>query len=124
MHKHINYYIFLEGFGKMTKKELKNMGYKVCRAGYCELQTVLNHSDNVVKIGSGSGVYGWNWSAYVVPTTNGAPVIVCTGYRDLVGERVDGIARFEEKARAIYNAGEERKNAIALGDYIASKIKK
>ena len=92
----------------MTKKELKNMGLKICRAG----------------------VYGWNWSAYLVPTTNGAPVIVCTGYRDLVGERVDGVAAFEEKASAIYNAGEgwqttaekQRANAIALGDYIASRI--
>ena len=70
----------------MTKRELKSMGYKVCRAGY----------------------------------------------RDLCGERVDGIEVFEEKARAIYNAGEgwqiaaekQRKNAMALGDYIASKIKK
>lgn len=113
----------------MTKKELKNMGFKICRASYCELQTAL-HAENVSKIGSGSGVYGWNWSAYLVPTTNGAPVIVCTGYRDLCGERVDGITAFEEKARAIYNAGEnwqttaekQRANAIALGDYIASKI--
>ena len=113
----------------MTKKELKNMGLKICRADYCELQTALN-AENVSKIGSGSGVYGWNWSAYLVPTTNGAPVIVCTGYRDLVGERVDNIRQFEEKARAIYNAGEgwqttsekQRANAIALGDYIASKI--
>lgn len=116
----------------MTKKELKNMGYKVFRAGYCELQTVLNHADNVVKIGSGAGVYGWNWSAYIVPTTSGGHVIVCTGYRDLCGDRVDGIAQFEENARTIYNAGEgwqitaekQRKNALALGDYIASKIKK
>lgn len=116
----------------MTKKELKNMGLKICRAGYCELQTVLAHSGNVVKLGSGSGVYGWNWSAYAVPTSDGGHVIVCTGYRDLVGERVDGIAQFEENARAIYNAGEgwqttaekQRKNAMALGGYIASKIKK
>ena len=113
----------------MTKKELKNMGLKICCAGYCELQTALN-AENVSKIGSGSGVYGWNWSAYLVPTTNGAPVIICMGYRDLVGERVDNIGQFEEKARAIYNAGEgwqttadkQRANAIALGDYIASKI--
>lgn len=100
--------------------------------GYCEVQTVLAHSDNVVKVGSGAGVYGWNWSAYVVPTSEGGHVIVCTGYRDLCGERVDGIEVFEENARAIYNAGEgwqitaekQRKNAMALGDYIASKIKK
>lgn len=113
----------------MTKKELKNMGLKICSAGYCELQTAL-HAENVSEIGSGSGVYGWNWSAYLVPTTNGAPVIVCTGYRDLCGERVDGVAAFEEKARAIYNAGEgwqttaerQRANATALGDYIASRI--
>lgn len=113
----------------MTKKELKNMGLKICRAGYCELQTALK-AENVSKIGSGSGVYGWNWSAYLVPTTNGAPVIVCTGYRDLCGECVDGKTAFEEKAKAIYNAGEnwqttaekQRANAIALGDYIASKI--
>lgn len=113
----------------MTKKELKNMGLKICRAGYCELQTALN-AENVSKIGSGSGLYGWNWSAYLVPTTNGAPVIVCTGYRDLCGEHVDNIGQFEEKARAIYNASEgwqitaekRRANAVAMGDYIASKI--
>lgn len=113
----------------MTKKELKNMGLKICRAGYCELQTALNAA-NVSKIGSGSGLYGWNWSAYLVPTSDGAPVIVCTGYRDLVGERVDNVGQFEENARAIYNAGEgwqttaekQRANAIAMGDFIAKKL--
>ena len=99
----------------MTKKELKNMGLKICRAGYCELQTALN-AENVSKIGSGSGLYGWNWSAYLVPTTNGAPVIICTGYRDLCGERVDGVAQFEEKARAISDnydlKWEERRDKI------------
>ena len=56
----------------MTRKVLINFYDQCehCKIGYCCYQ-----DDNISKydlklIGSNSGVYGWNWSAYYYPATD------------------------------------------------------
>ena len=111
---------------KITKRELNNKYFYIVRAGYCELQTLCRAS-GVREIGNASGVYGWNWTAYEFEATNGQSVIICTGYRDMTGERVEGVSKYENKAREIaenYNIDwktkqrKEKANARAFADYV------
>lgn len=60
----------------LTKKDLK--GFKVLDTGYCTLQNLIR-SDLVMALGSNSGVYGWNWSAYLVKGTN---TVILDSYRN------------------------------------------
>lgn len=83
---------------KATKKDLRNNYYYIIRAGYCELQ---NLTRNAREIGRGSGVYGWNWTAYELEAANGARVCICTGYRDLTGADIKGKSQFEKEAENI-----------------------
>ena len=111
---------------KITKRELNNKYFYIVRAGYCELQTLCRAS-GVREIGNTSGIYGWNWTAYEFESSNGRTVAVCTGYRDMTGERLQGVAKFEENAREIasnYNIDwkerekKERANAQKFADYV------
>ena len=86
---------------KMTKKELNYRYDYVVRGGYCEFQT-LCRAEGVREIGSASGLYGWNWTAYEFEAKDGRRVAVCTGYRDMTGERLEGLKKYEEKARKIW----------------------
>lgn len=94
----------------MTRKELYRFGGRVLRVGYCDLAELLRGVD---KIGSNGGVYGWNWSAY-----NLGGVVICTGYRNLTGETVNGLRAWNERAREVCEAAhdwrerEERLNAL------------
>lgn len=83
---------------KATKKDLRNNYFYVIRAGYCELQ---NLTRNAREIGRGSGVYGWNWTAYELEATDGVRVCICTGYRDLTGSDIKGKSQFEKEAENI-----------------------
>lgn len=86
---------------KITKKELNRIySGAIVRAGYCELQT-LCRINGVREIGHGDGLYGWNWTAYEFRAKDGTPICVCTGYRDLTGERLHGLDKFEKKAKEI-----------------------
>lgn len=81
---------------KLTRAALYNRGARVVRVGYCGLQYFLRGVD---KLGYNCGVYGWNWSAYDI----GGGVIICTGYRNLVGEDGNKLAdKYNEKARALF----------------------
>lgn len=82
----------------ITKKELRENYAYIVRVGYCDLATITRE---LPKIGYASGVYGWNWSAYELRGNDGGTVAICTGYRDLAGERVEGLAKYEQKARKI-----------------------
>lgn len=85
---------------KTTKKELKENYNYIIKAGYCELSTLLR-TPKAKEFGYSCGVYGWNWDAFEIEASNGLPVVVCTGYRDMTGKRIEGLNKFEKKARKI-----------------------
>lgn len=85
---------------KITKRELQNNYNYIVRAGYCELSTLMRDAS---KEGYACGVYGWNWEAFEIQASNGEYVAICTGYRDMTGKRIEGLKKFEEKARKIYD---------------------
>lgn len=66
---------------KLTCKDLYSGGSKVVRIGYCGAQYLLRGLD---RLGYNRGSYGWNWDAYDI----GGGVIVCTGYRNLIGDTI------------------------------------
>lgn len=75
---------------KTTAKAIKNGCINVKCAGYCDLQYLLqNHS----PVAYTCGVYGWNFDVYDV-----YGVTICTGYRGMPGERLQGIMEYEQKA--------------------------
>lgn len=90
---------------KATKKEIEKQARYIVRVPYCDAQTLLSLGECAgvaVKLGSGSGVYGWNWNAYRLTNSAGVPVVVVTGYRALFGEECREITRkYEEKAREL-----------------------
>ena len=76
---------------KTTAKAIKNGCTNVKCAGYFELQNLLkNHEPNAYTC----GIYGWNFDVYEV-----YGVTICTGVRGMPGERLQGIAEYEQKAK-------------------------
>lgn len=76
---------------KTTIKAVKAGCVNVKCALFGNLQHLLqNHS----PIAYTCGVYGWNFDVYDV-----YGVTICTGYRGMPGERLQGIAEYEKKAR-------------------------
>lgn len=73
-----------------TRKDLYNLGGRVYYVGYCDAQYLLKGCD---KIGSNSGVYGWNFSVYK-PAHD---IVINTGYRNLTGIDAREITREYEK---------------------------
>lgn len=65
----------------MTKKELNNGFSKVLRIGFCDLQDLTAYCK---KIGYNSGVYGWNWDAFIL----NYDIAICTGYRSMTGDNI------------------------------------
>lgn len=78
---------------KLTNKQVKQQFTNIKYAGYCDLSFLLN---NVEPIAYTCGVYGWNYDIYVV---NG--LTICTGYRNMPGERLEKVREYNEKARKI-----------------------
>lgn len=78
---------------KASRKSIVESSTRVISAGYCDLQNLLiNHS----PIAYNAGVYGWNFDAYEIDG-----VTICTGYRNMPGERANNIREYDERARAI-----------------------
>lgn len=76
---------------KTTRKAIVNGCANVKRAGFCDLQHLLkNHEPTAYTC----GVYGWNFDVYEV-----YGVTICTGYRTMPGERLQGIEEYEHKAK-------------------------
>lgn len=76
---------------KTTTKAVKNGCTNVRSAGYCELQSLLkNHEPTAYTC----GIYGWNFDVYEV-----YGVTICTGYRGMPGEHLQGVKEYEQKAR-------------------------
>lgn len=80
----------------LKRKDLHNLNGRVYAIGYCGAQNLLAYTD--CEIGSNSGVYGWNWSAYR-PAND---ITICTGYRNLTGIDAGKVTRkFDDMARAV-----------------------
>jgi hypothetical protein len=78
---------------KTTRKAIVNGCANVKCAGFCDLQHLLkNHEPKAYTC----GVYGWNFDVYEV-----YGVTICTGYRGMPGERLQGIEEYEHKAKTI-----------------------
>ena len=89
---------------KTTRKAIVKSSVNVRSAGYCDLSNLLNNHDPIAYT---CGVYGWNFDVYEV-----YGVTICTGYRNMPGERLEGVGEFEGKAREIwadYSASYETK---------------
>lgn len=56
----------------MTRKELMNIYRQAahCKIGYCCYQDAGISKYDLTELGYNSGVYGWNWTAYLDTTTN------------------------------------------------------
>lgn len=78
---------------RTTRKAIVNGCTNIKCAGFCDLQHLLqNHEPTAYTC----GVYGWNFDIYEV-----YGVTICTGYRGMPGERLKGIAEYEQKAREV-----------------------
>ena len=93
---------------KTTRKALVNSANNLRYAGYCNLSFLLNNHEPTAYT---CGVYGWNYDVY---TVHG--LTICTGYRNMPGERLQKVSEYEQKAQEIMNSYdipyEERKNRI------------
>jgi len=77
-----------------TRKELaRNYGTNGLAVGYCDAYALLKYTN---KIACTSGIYGWNFDAYDIDG-----VLICTGYRGMIGKQPKHLAKYEKKARAI-----------------------
>jgi hypothetical protein len=66
-----------------TIKDLKRWHASAahCVRGYCCEQNIPGKSKHeLVKLGSNSGVYGWNWTAYLDSDTN---TLYVSNYRNV-----------------------------------------
>lgn len=78
---------------KTTAKAIRKSAINPRSAGYCDLSYLLqNHEPNAYT----AGVYGWNFDVYEV-----YGLTICTGYRGMVGPRLEGIGEAEKKARKL-----------------------
>lgn len=79
---------------KTTEKAIRNSGEMVISVGYCELWHLLRFHSPVAYT---AGVYGWNFDVYEV-----YGVIICTGYRRMVGKRARDVTEYEQRAHSVY----------------------
>lgn len=78
---------------KTTIKALREGACNLRSAGYCDLHYLLINHESIAYT---CGVYGWNFDVYEV-----YGLTICTGYRGMPGERLDGVAEAEEKAKEL-----------------------
>ena len=86
---------------KTTAKAIREDACNPRSAGYCALQYLLTNHNPVAYT---CGVYGWNFDVYEIHG-----LTICTGYRGMVGQRMDHTDEYEKKAEAIWY-GEAGKN--------------
>ena len=108
---------------KLTRKDVaETYGTKTRSVGYCELQKTLSVREArgmVTKLGYNSGIYGWNWTAYLIKgTEKREDVILVTGYRNLVGKRI----KYEASSYLERQADELKTTAIL--DVLINAIEK
>ena len=78
---------------RTTRKAIVNGCANVKCAGFCDLQHLLQNRNPTAH---SCGVYGWNFDVYEV-----YGVTICTGYRGMPGERLQGIEEYEHKAKTM-----------------------
>ena len=108
---------------KLTRKDVaETYGTKTRSAGYCELQrtlTVLEARGLVTKIGYNSGIYGRNWTAYLIKGADKREdVILVTGYRNLAGQRI------KRKASSFLERNADKMKTSAILDVLIKMIEK
>lgn len=96
---------------KTTAKALREGACNLRSADYCDLQYLLINHEPVAYT---CGVYGWNFDVYAV-----YGLTICTGYRGMLGKRLEHINEYENKANNIWygKAGkdmsyEEKREAV------------
>lgn len=80
---------------RTTRKALTTSGENLKSCGYCDLQHLLRNHDASAYT---CGVYGWNFDVYHI-----YGLTICTGYRGMPGERLNGCEEYEKKARDIWS---------------------
>lgn len=115
---------------KLTKRDLQEKYNYIIRGGYCEFYALTHGYDNFREVGSASGLYGWNWTAYETRASNGEYVCICTGYRDMTGKRIKGTEKYEKKAKENckldYDLREkaQKRNAKAFANFVVKNYVK
>lgn len=80
---------------KTTRKTIVDGCNNIKSCGYAEISTLLQmHPANAYTC----GVYGWNFDVYEV-----GGVTICTGYRNMPGERLKHCKEYEKKARELWS---------------------
>lgn len=79
---------------QVTRKFVVNSCSNIKKCGYGDLAYLLRYQNPTYFT---AGVYGWNFDVYLLPC-----LTLCTGYRGIPGERLEGIKEYEDKARKIY----------------------
>ena len=105
---------------KLTRTTVQALSEKQIRLGYCEASYLLRPLE---RIGYNSGVYGWNYDAYLYKG-----VVISTGYRCMIGNRpAVSVEPFEKRAEKLANDAwrmsyeDWKKQAIALLDEFIEK---
>lgn len=82
---------------KIAMTMLKQYGFKIFSAGYCELQDVI---PNGYYQFYNSGVYGWNCDVYIDFVNH---VIITTGYRNMRGATIPSelVKKYSDVAKEI-----------------------
>lgn len=80
---------------KLSQRDLRN-NYKCYATGYCSIWNLTRGRD---RNGWNSGVYGWNFDAYI-----SGNVCITTGYRP-IGKWIDTdyVSEFENRAKALWD---------------------
>lgn len=94
---------------KTTRKAIVNDCSNIRYARYCALSHILRYHEPVAYT---KGVYGWNFDVYEV-----YGLTICTGYRNMPGEKLMYVDEYEKKARDIFSFDndmhfEEKKEAV------------
>lgn len=79
---------------KVTAASIRKLSAKKIALGYCEAPYLLRNHEPIAYT---AGIYGWNFDVYAI---NG--VVVCTGYRGMVGSNPKvPVEEYEKRAREL-----------------------
>ena len=105
---------------KLTRKDVQNMGYPVVKLPAGAVHYLMFGID---RIGYNSGIYGWNWDAYII---NG--VVFCCGYRNLPGsitkEERALVGEYETEALNLCRQGHDKTVKQRINALLADLCKK
>lgn len=105
-----------------TIKEIREGSSKLLSVGYCDMQHLLQYES---PIAYSSGVYGWNFDAYLV---NG--ITICTGYRGMpknyrMADNWRLVREYEKKAeKVIYSVSNYKDKIEIVRGYLTELLKK